>query len=120
MDWLYLFLIKTAQAVDGVQLLEPLGGANGLGSANQPVKCIEDYITPAFNIFLGLAAVLAIVQFAYGGFLYMMSEAVTNKSEAKGKMTSAVWGLILLLACYIILKEINPTILTSSIFGTNC
>lgn len=110
MEWLYLFLIKTAHAVDGVQLLEPIGGTTN-------VTCIENYIKPAFDIFLGIAAVLAIVQFAYGGFLYMMSEAVTNKGEAKGKMTAAVRGLILLLACYIILKEINPAILTSQIFG---
>ena len=113
MDWLYLFFIKVAhaEAQGGVQLLEPIN-AN-----TQSVKCIEEYITPAFEVFLGLAAVLAIVQFAYGGFLYMMSEAVSTKGEAKGKMTSAIWGLILLLACYIILQEINPTILTSNIFG---
>lgn len=104
MSW----LANIAQAQ--VQLLEPIG------TLGQEPSCFKEYIQSAFGIALGLAAAIAIIQFARGGFMYMMSEVVTNKSEAKSIMTSAIWGLILLLGAWIIIHEINPAILEASIF----
>lgn len=112
MDWLYLKLIMMAEAApQPVKLLEPLGGLKD-GSTT----CIEQYIKSTFNLFLGLASILAILQFAYGGLLYMLSEAVTSKEDAKHRMTSSVWGVLLILASWIILYQINPDILTTNLF----
>ncbi len=98
--------------MEPIQLLENIPG---IGESTQ---CIETYIKAGFNIFLGVASVIAIVQFAFGGLMYMMSEAVTSKEEAKHRMTSSVWGILLILASYIILYQINPDILTTNIFGS--
>ena len=97
-----------------IHLLENIPG---IGESTQ---CIETYIKAGFNIFLGIASVIAIVQFAFGGLMYMMSEAVTSKEDAKKRMTSSVWGVLLILASYIILYQINPNILTTNIFSTSC
>ncbi|MEA1929545.1 MAG: hypothetical protein U9M92_01490 [Patescibacteria group bacterium] len=113
MDWLVAKkFIAQALAADSVQLLETIPG---LGNE---VSGIEKYLGPAFTVVLGLAAAIAVVQFAYGGLLHMMSELPSGKSNGTGKMKSAVWGLILLLAAWLILNEINPDLVKlSNIFG---
>lgn len=92
-----------------VQLLAPLP------KQSDPAD-FEEYLTAAFPLFLALASLLAVVMLAWGALEYMFSVVPGAKEEGKKRMQGAVWGLVLLLASYIILKEINPALVKFQIF----
>ncbi|MDP6659781.1 MAG: pilin [Candidatus Pacebacteria bacterium] len=64
-----------------------------------------------FQIGLTIAAVLAVIMIAVGGFQYMTTDAVGKKSEGRERIQNAILGLILALMIFIILKTINPQLL---------
>lgn len=70
---------------------------------------IETYITTVYRWSIGLAALLAVFQIAYGGILYLLSAgSLFSQEEATGKMKNAVSGLLILIAVTMILNVINP------------
>src|ERR1035437_3446361 len=73
---------------------------------------LQTYLPGAFNLLIGLCAVLAFLVLTYGGVLYMTSDAISGKSEGKTKIENALWGLGLAIASWVILYTINPAILT--------
>jgi hypothetical protein len=90
----------TVQITDGYGHINPAFGLNDL------VK----YIYNIFTMIGGLAAFAMVVK---GGILWLTSTGNPTKiNEAKGQITSALIGLIFLLGSYIILKVLNPDILT--------
>ena len=56
-------------------------------------------------VFIGATALFALV---YGGLMYMTSDVITSKEEAKKWMLGAVTGLSLGFLSYLILFTINP------------
>ncbi len=65
----------------------------------------------------GLAAFIALL---IAGFLYLTSVGDPNKmTDARGRIVSALAGLVLLLAAWIVLNTINPDLTTLS-FGCDC
>ncbi|MDQ3075753.1 MAG: C40 family peptidase [bacterium] len=75
-------------------------------------KCpLTRYLNVLFNIFLGLAAVLAMVMIFVGGIEYMGSELISSKEAGMSKVKNAIGGLLLALAAYLILYTINPRLL---------
>jgi hypothetical protein len=69
------------------------------------------YFNILFNLFLGVAAVLAMLMIFAGGIEYMTSELISSKEAGMGKVKNAIGGLLLALASYLILQEINPKLL---------
>lgn len=109
----WFFSVASAAAdLPPVVLLEPING----GSGAQEVNSLNDYLVPAFQLLLGLSAAIAVIQFAYGGFEYMFSQIPGAKGDGKERMKSAVFGLIVVLASWVILNEVNPAILSSNPF----
>ena len=76
---------------------------------------LSDYLPGAFNLAIGIGAVLAFIMITYGGFLYATSDAITGKSEGREKIENAIWGLILVIGAWAILYTINPKILDFSL-----
>ncbi len=75
------------------------------GGAQTPAN----YINIVYKWSLGLAALLAMAQIVFGGMLYLFAAGnLYNQEEAKGKMTNALIGLVLLIAIALILNTINP------------
>lgn len=63
----------------------------------------------------GLAAFISLI---YAGFQYLTSAGDAGKmKEAKSRLTSAFWGLALLLSAVLILNTINPRLTTIKISG---
>ena len=63
---------------------------------------------------LGIGAMLAFLVIIYGGILYILSAGSPSKrTDAKEWITSAIIGLILLFAAYLILTLINPCLVRS-------
>ncbi len=63
-----------------------------------------------YQIGLGLAGAAALGVLIYGAILWTLSGAVTSKQDALEWIKGALWGLILLLAAYLILFTINPNL----------
>lgn len=72
----------------------------------------QDYVQYAFNLLIALAAVAAVFMIVYGGFVYMTSDSFQNKSDGLRKLENAVYGLLLVLSAYLILRTIDPRLVT--------
>jgi len=78
---------------------------------------IADFINAAFRAAIGIGAILAVLQIAYGGYIYMTKDLWSAKQGAKDVISNALIGLLLLLAVYLILNQIDPRILELKISG---
>lgn len=81
-----------------------------------PGSGMTEFINKAFGVSVGVAAVLAVIMVAIGGFKYMTSESVFNIGGAKEQITNAIVGLIIVLAAVVILQTINPEIVSLKLF----
>lgn len=68
----------------------------------------EGLVGKFYEISLGVVAALAFGILIYGAILYSVSGAVSTQVEAREWISAALWGLVLLLAAYLILYNINP------------
>jgi hypothetical protein len=62
----------------------------------------------AFNLLIGLAAAAAVFMMVWGGFKYMSTDSWSDKSEGLDIFKHAIYGLLLVLSSYLILKTIDP------------
>lgn len=91
---------QTYQPLQNVKL--PNGGGN-LFNPN-----IVPYLQNIFSFSVAIAGGLAVIMIVIGGIKYMMSEAITDKGDAKDQIQSAVKGLLIALTAYVLLYTINP------------
>lgn len=69
------------------------------------------FINSFYQIALAVSGLLALLMIVYGGIRYTISAGNAGAQEdAKDIITSALWGVTLLLASYLILNAINPRI----------
>lgn len=69
------------------------------------------YINVLIKLFIGIAAVLAMVMIIIGGIQYMTSDLISSKEAGKKMILNAVLGLILALGSWAILNTLNPQLL---------
>ncbi len=95
----------------------PLADYSGSPQLNTVMtsNSLPQYLNALFQFSLSIGAILAVVMIVWGGYLYMSSDIWNKKALAKQKITDAVIGLLLLLAIYLILYQINPDILNLNI-----
>ncbi len=74
-------------------------------------ESLPQFLNGLFKFAIAIGAMLAVLQFARAGFMYMTSDIWSNKQRAKDILWDAVLGLLLLLAVWLILNTINPEIL---------
>src|SRR3989338_9346393 len=98
------FLIALPALAIDYNLLAPIKDVKSVGGEN----IFGQYMASFIPFVLAFAAVAAVTQIVIGGFEYALSEAITNKQEAKDRITSALSGLLLALASFLILNTINP------------
>jgi hypothetical protein len=91
------------------QPLLPITMPNGapLGNPN-----ILEYLKNIYTFGIALVGGLAVIKIVYGGIVYMLSDVVTNKSEAIKEIQAAVVGLLVALGSATLLFTINPKLLT--------
>ena len=68
------------------------------------------YLNIFFTLAIGICGVLAVIIIIISGIQYMGDESVFGKTEAKGKITSAILGLLIALGSYALLRTINPAL----------
>lgn len=78
---------------------------------------ITDMLNIFFGISVGIAAVLAVLMIAIGGFKYMTSESALKTSGAKEQISGAIIGLLIVLSAILVLSVINPEIVSLKLFN---
>lgn len=122
-----LFIVSAS----GVLLLLPhitlaqCAGAGGFvplecfeGSALQGAYTESDFggfIQKMFIATISFGAIFAVFRLAWAGFLYVGSDLWTSKEKAKEIIRDTLLGLFLLLAIWLILRQINPELLNLKI-----
>ncbi len=77
------------------------------------------YVNRLFLFALSIGAILAVVRLMWAGYLYMGSgDMWSSKGKAREVFGDVVIGLLLLLAIYLILYQINPDILKLNILDS--
>jgi len=73
------------------------------------VKDLGEYFKLIYSYLVGIAGVIAAVLIVKGGFEYITAGGASDKiSAAKKTIGSAVFGLLLVLASYMLLNTVNP------------
>lgn len=102
-----LWFFVVAPVVSAYETLEPLPG---VPQGSSPT--VGGYLSSIYILGIGLAGVLAVLMIVIGGIQYIGSGmSPSAKEDAKGRITSAILGLLLALLSYIILNAINPDLL---------
>ena len=70
----------------------------------------NEYINLLYKMSISIAALLAVVKIIIAGAKYMLSDVVTQKSDAKKDIKGALLGLLLIIGAVIILNTINPAL----------
>jgi len=69
---------------------------------------LAEYIKYIYLFGLLLIGIAALGVLVYGGLMYMLSDTVVSKEDAKKYIWAAISGLVLGLAAFLILNTINP------------
>ena len=83
---------------------------------NKGKHCVADvgeYIAAFYKYFTGAAAILATVMILFAGFQYVTASGNASRLEkAKSTMNGALIGLVLTLTAYVLLRTINPQLVS--------
>lgn len=109
-----IFLPVTALAQRQISYtpLEPLLGIDQSG--NNPN--FAAFLGGFFTLLLTAGGIVAVATLVFAGIVYMTSEVVGKKDEARKRIQKAVWGLLILISSYLILNTINPNLLAFKFF----
>lgn len=110
-----LLSVSVAHAETSYELLQPLP-LNGSGGTVTSIT-FNQYVTYGYQFLVVLAGVCAVVMIVWGGFDYILTDAVSGKGEGKKKIRQALIGLLFALSSYAILNTINPN-LVNNVNGT--
>lgn len=80
-----------------------------------PNSTLVDLFNAIFFFAIAIGAILAVLRLGYAGIIYMTTDLWHSKQGAKEIISQAVLGILLLLAVYLILFQINPDILNLDI-----
>lgn len=92
------------------QLLAPLPGY--VETTGEGKTTASQYIEGIFMLMIAIAGGLAVLMLIFGGIKYMSTDAFGGKNEAKNIIQNAIWGFILAISAWLILKTINPNLAT--------
>ncbi|XKT75301.1 MAG: hypothetical protein ACJKSS_00725 [Patescibacteria group bacterium UBA2103] len=107
-----LFIAGTAFA-QGVVTVEPLTDLPGIEEA--ATGGVGVLINTLYTYLIGIGAISAVLIIMWGGFKYMTSEAMGDKSAGREDIQRAVLGLLLLLSPVIVFGIINRDITSLNI-----
>ena len=103
--------VKTGKEVAHKKVFDPFVDIPGVTDQGS----LGGLLNGLFQIGIGIAALLAVLMITFGGFRYMTAVTDKGKSSAKEILTSAVFGLVLVIASVLLLSTINPQIVSLNI-----
>ena len=79
-----------------------------LGGEAPTIQCLEPLFANIVSAVVVLAAIVVFIAFIIGGFKYLTGGGDPKKvEEARGTLTAAITGMVLIVAAYIILSIIS-------------
>jgi len=76
------------------------------------------YVKGLYDFAMGAVGLLALGMIVYGAIEYIINAGnVSRQSEAKDRITQAIYGLVLLLGAVLILRTIRPEITSLELYG---
>ncbi|MBP6879845.1 MAG: hypothetical protein KBF62_01335 [Candidatus Pacebacteria bacterium] len=94
-------------------LLEPIPE---FGNKITPETGFGEYVNTLIRLILGVVGVIVVITFVYGGIMWMGTDSIFKKTDAKQRMEDAALGTLLLIGAYIILNTINPNLVDIKIY----
>jgi len=94
----------------------------GMKRLSEPTLCgdkmcnnwVGEYIASLYNYAIAIVGIIATVTMMFGGLLWLTSAGnATRVSEAKAWIGGSITGLVLMLASYTVMQQINADIITS-------
>jgi hypothetical protein len=113
-DAIFSFFISTAHAQTTAPQFVSLTNIPGLTELSSTAP-LPDLLRNLFLVTIGFAAILGVIMIAIGGAEYMLSDKMGTISKGRSRMQSALLGLGIILASYLILNTINPDLLKINI-----
>ena len=96
-------MVSTAHGQTAYQPIENVPGFEG------QAQTFPQYVRNIYILAMWLVGISALVMISIGGFWYMTSAGNTSRmNTAKGIITDAIIGLVLMLTAWLILNTINP------------
>lgn len=80
---------------------------------------LNSLLNNLLTISVAVAALLAVIMIAIGGFKYMTTDSVFQMSGAKEQIANAVIGLLIVISAILILTTINPNLVSLNLFSTS-
>jgi hypothetical protein len=110
-------LAAASGACDGTNFCPLIQDSLSIGGrsliSGQGYASIGAFINDLFRLAITIGAVIAVLEFVYGGIAYMGREAGGMEVHgSRERITNAVLGLLMLLATWVVFNQINPQILT--------
>jgi len=93
----------------GIILLEP----SVVGAEESSRVQFGEYMSTLFTTFISVAATLAVLMIVIGGIQYITSFSIGKKEQGKERIVNAIFGLLLAVSAYLILRTINPDLVSS-------
>lgn len=90
--------------------LEPLPGVTQTGVD------FSAFVSGMFRLLITLGGLFAVLMLVIAGITYMVASSPGQISSAKDRAKAALYGLLLLTGCWLILYTINPNLLRFDLF----
>ncbi len=110
MTYVYLaivFLLSAPVEVFARVEYTPLVGLPGYTPGTGGFTNFVNYV---YGLSISVAALLAVIKIVLAGVKWMLSDVVTDKTDAKKDIEGALIGLIVIISAVLIISTINPTI----------
>jgi len=103
---LYLLQVNQGQGIDN-SFFKSIGGLFGAGGGPAGQITIGGLISIVVQLMLLIAASIAVIFLMLGGYRYVIARGNEEATEAAKKtMTGAVWGLIIIVMAFAIIRII--------------
>lgn len=107
----------SASNQSGFTALAPITGLTDTANTSAVnATSLANFFNNLYKYVIGMAAVLAIIMIIWSGLeIALNKDSVSKALEAKGRITQAIYGLVLVLAPVLVFSIINPSILNLSL-----
>ncbi|HYD93027.1 MAG TPA: hypothetical protein VEB18_01045 [Candidatus Paceibacterota bacterium] len=115
--YLAILLLAASPLIVSAQEFIPLTGLPGLNEIQSAASSsLPDFFNMLYRLCIGAATTIAIFQIIRAGFKSIMQEgSVLQQGEVRDMITSAIFGLVLVLSPAIVFGIIDPRILNLSL-----
>jgi hypothetical protein len=83
------------------------------GTCPNPTEGIAQYVARIYQFSLMVVGLLALAGLVLGAVKYILSAGnIVSQEDARDQMKAAIFGILILLGAYLILRTINPDLVT--------